>query len=847
MNISIVGTNVIVLYGDQAAGRYSELINRWSGMLPTTQWASFQFILVGRNKPSIHLNEEALSLVSNNNTWYYGIEGPVPDSSMYHELIADKIQKGTIHLHLVTDAGEEALSCEWLKEFIRVALSYEPSTKCLYYLQFGRASEPGDRAEIISMLEEFPGSAFFLTDTQENGGKVSAEDRWHAVELAMLMNGGENFPLSGEAFSFGYSSLNANGSELRILRESAACAALREELNKSVHSLHESEAYLQLLPEGARSVSELRTWLEDKVKEQVHPSRPAAWKNAWITTRMSPDLPPMKALERMKRFADMNFAANEEILGMAKALAVLTEKRVRQELREHAVTACLSPEPLEEIAGAFRRMVNEDPQPGGCAYPKRPFKLILGKGLEEYTEQCKRAVAARINEYIREKNLSAYAAELAGAYERAAGWVRNLSEDQTVGRHRMTAMEYLQARQRDLDGSDEGNALRLGQKYERYRSELSDMHPSLLTLTEGIRNVYYSENGAADEKAWNDLVTRAAANMEKKLPQSFKGDFFKVLGTEFNTAEDREKFFDSFLQNGPRMYRNLSAEASDGVPVLLADNRLMQEWAVSRSIYEVNTDNAENLTLYRLGNMTAVKYLEDRTFYFKGSTRADLGQSLFPEHEKEAPRPRRQGAAWDTGSLFSSGGEQASGRETGPEESAPRHKSVVKMVPDEKNDYRLYWPWNGNDRTAMVELFQGGEQIGRVSVIPVQLFQKNGNNMNVSAEIMNGKPLPMGILTVSIRDERGAVYIADAPVPGRREVVRYKISGGRMQLRPENRGLVEHLALQTIEPDGTKLYFPLYPSEGENIWLYEGLTINNGRITPYGRQGADHIFPVQVE
>ncbi len=848
MNISIVGTNVIVLYGDEAAGRYSDLINRWSGMIPTTQWNSFQFILIGTKMPRPELNEDAISLVSNNNTRFYSMDGPVPDASSYHEIISDKIQQGYVHLHLVTDAGENTLSYEWLKNFIREALRNELTTKCLYYLHFGRTTEPQERGEIISMLEEFPGIAFFVTDTQESGGKVSIEDRWHAVELAMLMNSGANLPLNRNAFSFGYSSLNANGSELRILRESAACTALREELNKSIHSLNESGSYLQLLPQGARSVSDLRNWLEEKVKEQVRPPRSTAWRNAWITTRMNPDLPPMKALDRMKRFADMNFAANDEIVRMAKSMALEMERQVRLEMQEHAVTACLSPDPLLEIADGFRRMINEDPQPAACAYPKKPLKFLLGRGMEEYAEQCKRIVYARINEYIQEKNISAYAAEMTRAYERLADWVRNLHEDQTVGRHRMTAMEYLQERQRDLDGSDEGNALRLGQKYESYRNELSVMHPSLLTLTGGIRNVYYNENGAANVKAWDDLVTKAAANMEKKLPQSFKGDFFKVLGTEFSTAEDREKFFDEFLRNGPRMYRNLSAEESDGVPVLLADNRLMKQWAVNRNIYEVNTDNAENLTLYPLGSRTAVEYLQDTLVYFKGASRKDSGQNLFFDRAKDPQQPRRHGADWEAGSIFGRNDETESKAEPQKEESAEvGRKSVVRLVPDEKNEYRLYWPWNGNDQTAMVELFQAGERIGRVAVIPVHKYQKNGNNLNVSEEIMEGKMLPMGILSVTIRAANTDIYISNAMVQGRREVVRYKMNGGRMQLRPENRNIVEKLALMTIEQDGTRLYFPLYPSEGESLWLYEGLAINNGRIVPYGKQGTDHIYPVLVE
>ena len=231
-----------------------------------------------------------------------------------------------------------------------------------------------------------------------------------------------------------------------------------------------------------------------------------AWKNAFITTQFSHETSPGEAISRMKRFADLNYAANEDIRGMARALARHIETQVRQTLCDHPATACLAPEVMETIAAAFRQMSERDPQPGGCAYPQKPFMLRFGKGVEEYEAQCRKAVQSKIEEYILTANRSVYAAEMEQAYLRLAAWLRSLREDERVGAHRQTAQESLQEFQGNLDGSDGGNARRLGVKYKAYRNALADIRPSLAALTEGIRATYYHEDGRIMKGSWKTLV-----------------------------------------------------------------------------------------------------------------------------------------------------------------------------------------------------------------------------------------------------------------------------------------------------------------------------------------------------
>lgn len=187
-----------------------------------------------------------------------------------------------------------------------------------------------------------------------------------------------------------------------------------------------------------------------------------------------------------------------------------------------------------------------------------------------------------------------------------------------------------------------------------------------------------------------------------------------------------------------------------------------------------------------------------------------------------------------------------SGSAAGSRESAGSTDEAVRLEPNSRNEYRLYWKWNGNDATAMVELSQYGERVGRVAVIPVRKFKDNGDNMNVTEDIMDGKPVPAGTLTVTIRNAAQAVYVDSAEVTGRREVVRYKINNRQLQLKPDYASMVEKLVLRTTDPDGTETFYPLYPSAGDRPWLFEGLQLSDGRIVTDPTRPGEQIFAISA-
>ena len=147
----------------------------------------------------------------------------------------------------------------------------------------------------------------------------------------------------------------------------------------------------------------------------------------------------------------------------------------------------------------------------------------------------------------------------------------------------------------------------------------------------------------------------------------------------------------------------------------------------------------------------------------------------------------------------------------------------------------------------MVEITQYGERVGKIAVIPVAKFKSNGDYMNVTEDIMSGRPIPAGILNVTIRDGNNDIYINAAEIQGRREIVFYKAGGTQLRLKPGSRDMIKKLVLMTTDTNGVITYYPLYASEGENPWLYKGLLLNDPRVVEDPGKATGQIVPVSVD
>ena len=855
MNVGVKDTNVIVLFGDGAVNMFPSLVERWCQILLPGQWKGFQFYLIASAPPEKSTLEQLdRRLVNNKNTVFYSYEDNAITSGEFYASIGDKIESGYVHLHLICDSAGGDAPYEWLKQTIRAVREIEVlNTDFTYYLILGSNHIPEEREDMISLLSELSGNTIFIGEENERGARVSVENRNSATILAILLNTASELLLQkGKSYSVGYSALNANGSELRRMRESKVCHTLISLFDSPISSVTEIGQLVDIWPEGIASAQGARDWLEKYTRERYNRPTSTAVKNAWITIRMNAELPEAEAIRRMKRFVDLNYTGEESTGKEAKELAQNIETTIRRRLCESILTACISDRVFDEIAEIFQRMTRQDVTPSGCSYPRKTLKQRLGGGNEEYLRECKKAVFRSIENYIIEKNLVMYAAAMAECYRNLAAWIRKTQGANYRNYHTRTALTVVQEIQNELESNDVGDMLRLGTKYNDYNAALEKMNLTLTDLTRGVNRQFYLEDGTLVESEWRGYIRQAGNNAEAKLPAQYRGDFFRVLNIEFTTPEEREKFFNEYLCMGTRMYYNLKAELSHGISYYLADARLTDHWFTDKDhIFKVKTDNAENLTLYPLGEMSPENYLADDTVYFKnlGTQSSGNGRRLFSDtYVKEMGQGFEQ-TEDNRYDLFGTEKVPEAGDELPEDKEAQETEQIsekVRLIPDENNSYRLYWDWNGNDETAMVEISQFGEKVGKIAVVPVRQYKRNGNNMNVTSDVMGGKQIPAGILNVTIRDQNLNIIVNAVPVPGRRDVVRYKLDARGLELKPDNRKLVEKLVLRTTDTDGTLTYYPLYPSTDESPWIYRGLMINDGKIVEDPTTADGKIIPVDM-
>ena len=90
------------------------------------------------------------------------------------------------------------------------------------------------------------------------------------------------------------------------------------------------------------------------------------------------------------------------------------------------------------------------------------------------------------------------------------------------------------------------------------------------------------------------------------------------------------------------------------------------------------------------------------------------------------------------------------------------------------------------------------------------------------------------------------MYIDSVDLPGRRDVVRYKVTGSMLQMKPDNRKSVEKLVLRTTDTDGVQVFYPLYPSRDDKTWLYQGLMLSDGKIVEDPTCASGQICMINV-
>ena len=840
MAIHPTNANIIVLYGDEAAQHYVELVQHWGKMISANDWASLYFLIVANQQPDYTvLTAEEFAVVGRITTFRNINEEPLT-TDQYAQIAWNLPQAGTPNLHLICASGNENCSYAWLEQFVQNVLRDNMHfTQFLLYYMLRLQSLPAEREGMqnVSRILREQGNGhhcntFLIGDTDDGGTRVDEASCWNALYLSSVLNCAQRLPLTTNTYSLGYSVLNANGKELENIRLNAACSVLLERL--AAGSFSQADALSVILPTGVTRVDGLRDWLTKYVNDHVQLAREDFY-NAWITIRMNHDMDGAEACRRLKCFVDMNYCQTNTITQHAEELAQQLKSDVINKLRRMPETVIFPMQTVDEVINAFERISNEDTQIPKCEFGRKPF---LKRNWQEYTDKNKVEAYTAVSKYAKMQSLKGYAGALAEAYRFIENWIKNVGEDEKLERG---VLSYLQRRAQKLCQADGGNVPKLQRKYPRYTQAIQGLHPSMSTMTANIQDVlYFDDVGAYVKPSMEKLIDSAQSLLKSQLPGLLSRRFFDVLQTEFDGAKLKD-FFDDYLRPGQRMYYNLAAPAGVTQSFYIVDENLADQWDnPPQNLSIVQTDNAENLTLYPTDGAVVEELLSNTAAYFHGVGNG----ALRPVGDLETIH--RGNSAESAGLNPINANAALPNHQT---EAAPAENTHgLTLQPAANQHYLLSWDWDGNEQLATVRISQFGEPVGDSAVVSVAEFINNNHTLDVTQKVMHGRPIPYGELTVMISSGRNIynIYI-NASVPGRHEQVNYSITGNTLELtRISSSNLLERIALRITNRDGQWLYFPLYASSEEHPYKFENLRhLENAMVVeaPLEKQ-AGNIPPV---
>ncbi len=842
MTINITAANIVVLYGDEAARHFVDLVEQWDKLLIADGWESLYFLIVSGHEPEYdQLTSEEYNRISPITT-YLDIKDQPLSTSEYSEIAWRLPNAGSPKLHLICAAGCENCTYDWLESFTQNVLKDEVHfTQFLLYDVLGRDSLPEEKDGMQRVLQTIQGQGhhdhmFLIGDTDDGGQRVDSDAMWNALYLSAVMNCADKLPLSTEAYSVGYSVLNANGTELKNLRLAAACSAVQERLQEG--ELSSADAIPALLPSGVASVAALEEWLKKAVRDAVRIAR-SDFGNAWITIRMDADLDETETCKRLKRFVDMNYCQAAAMTERAESFAQQIKNEVVDRLCRTPKTAIMPASVAGDIASALERMGKDDVPNIRCTFGKKPFIKTAGK-LNRYVEENKEAAYKAAGTHAMQLNMQAYANALAQAYRSIEEWLNSMHSGKVP---EMDAVAYLQRRARKLAKPESGNTDYLQKKYPKYWKELTSLHPTLQEISENMESEaqYFDVNGNYVEAGWESLLASAQQVLRQQLPGDMSSKFFGVLHAEFDD-EKLTEFFADYLKPGRRMYYNMKAVMGSTQSFYLVDEDLADAWKnAPENLFEVQTDNAENLTLYPIeGSREESWILDSGEAYFHGASMSRLAKLGDREQAPQNPSNMRK-----ISNIAST--QKARSAPSEHHESTETHG--LKLQPNAQNHYMLSWDWQGNDQLAKITITQHDEQVG-FDVVDVKTFKKNNEQFDVTASMMGGKPIPYGDLTVTIYSGEGKTpYIDHATVMGRREQVTYSIKGSKLELKNVSSGVLNRIALRITSKEGRRLYYPLYTGD-DHPYAFENLNLEDAKVVQAPMEPTDSpkvpIFTQQI-
>ena len=827
MPIAIDQATVIFLYGRDACDNFENILGYWHQAIMDSDWKNVFFVRIAQ--------EQHLGKLKNVSREFFElihdrcINIPCDEQGLFGfsndtliEIRKMLVNGKRLYIQMViSNLGEKYVSTQapvQVASYIQNSLGIG-GLNCIYYLLVHSDYDAriAQRALAEEALKENMGrSCFYLLGTKaQSGGVVEDYEIWRALayELLICVNKKQRAHDAGCLYSLGYTSLNANGSELQRLR--------RNQLRDVVFGLCRAPmshkmAWQILMPQapeqgakayGSPDVFEknsiqfaLKSWLRYEADRAMVRLDAQQKENFRILSDLKQTADTSRVKEAVKCLYQYNFYSGGRTVMFQTVTRAVRAGFAR--LLNQPNASQFPIDLMENIIRALDDLSREAIQPSSTPFPAR--QLLQRK--DDYLAKC-----CDVADGDERNN---YCALLA---RQAAEVLKRQFASLKDAVSRMVRPENLDHYSRTLDREMESHVLaELKGKYKKYMENIrtTRIQKTWLFDSEWVRQYapFYSPEGQLLTDKLNQMISDGEKELRKNLDPGFSGTFIDTLRHELDTMQDMEQFLNHYMSQPQRMHFYIHDSGGIAETRYFVDDGLEStSWMEEHKdeSYKVNNDNIEKICWYRL-DKTAREYLADESrenevfgtyepLVFSGGMGAPLAgpDGLGLEFED-----RQEGE-----SSFAQMAEQVPTAE--PQEENPRH---IRLFEREKRFY-LSFVWEKDLSGVVVKIGNG-------------TCMCDAKEYNIKNAVDVTQLVQQGENHVVLFRSNGSVY-GEQRVCGRQNEIRYaflpRANGYTLKIKgisPGNRQLVVREVI-----GNTPFYYPVRNSQNTPDRSYDGLRL----------------------
>ena len=806
--------NVVILYGNEAISHFDSLIQYWSPFFTSAAWSKFLFICVSSDghpprltNPPAMLSGYSLKInPEDQNSWV------IPADTLDRLQTELPLHHNTIRVHCICAdyAGEPTMPPQvpvHLLLSIYRRLTITNTTSALFMmLHESPAAVAAQRAlveEIVTAQQGQKGTfsvvPYFVCPTDSDGARYSESMLWRCVMCEMLVISCSRRPWAENAvYTLGYAILNADDSELTLLREQTVCDVIAK---RWAEPMSHEEAWWQLTRTNAGtsdftapSMYNLLTgWL---MQQAAHSLPEPKWEPDGMNLCSLQHMDSADKVNRLFTAVQAFYRANRSNSG----------ERAREEIRQyvlrlkdklmHVMNIAQFPQDfLTVFFDTLGRIANSRiNEPSPCAFESKPF----WQPMEKYLHQCFNSANQKLRTHEQER----FAIFLAQLLVQEMKPVRDFLAATSVA-----GEEYqsLMARQM-LEMSGTLSIEVLKDKYPPYVQQLNQV----LKLRE--REIFSREwfasqpslitpPGALDPSALRTVIVAGEKRLHQSLSPGFDKGFITALKTMLGDVA-MDKFLEDYLKANKPLLQFINVGTSQVQSIRLADVMMKD---VIKADFFISNDNIEQIQLFRCQYPLAWYVSDDPA----AQKNVFLSQAASAAHTAPASDAI---VSWKDMKAPAKASPVSSFvlAPPAPAEENPHHVRLIKSG----NRWLLVWDWVQGMETAIV-------QINNQHSFPHDISK---DPPDVTALLAEGRN--------DIRIFHKGILYAECSLLGKRRAVPYAFlpaGNGTVTLKIANYPDVnpeDLLFLRCVKGDGQETLYPIAGSNDPEPLLLKGLRLS---------------------